>query len=175
MIKKITRGLTALAMLALSITASAEKLPSFVTLITADGTELPANKLSNNGKPMLVSLWATWCGPCVNELSAIAPELAKWEKEYGVKVIAVNVEGTEAKPKAEAMMKARGWDGIELMFEKDRALSRAFKVTGIPFMIYIDGNGEILDTTAGFNPDLGASHIINHLKELLEQQKQADE
>ncbi len=173
MIKKIMRGIAAMMMLAVASVASADKLPESAVLMTLDGKEMPASKLTNGGKPMLISLWATWCGPCVNELSAIAPELEKWQKETGVKLVAVNVEGPDALPKIKAMAESRGWKGFDFMFEKDRSLSKAFEVRGIPFMIYVDGNGEVLGTTVGFDPEKGAAHIIDHLKELMAQSKKS--
>lgn len=165
--KKSLRSLLTLLLLAVASVAVAEKLPADATLITPDGKEFSAAKLSNSGKPMLISLWATWCRPCINELTAVNARLADWQKETGVKLVAINVEGLEKKEAVEAVMKEKGWKGFELLFEKDRSMSKAFQVRGIPFMIYVDGQGNVLDTTTGFDPEAGADHIIEHLNELL--------
>ena len=38
---------------------------------TIDGKIINTANLSNNGKPMIISFWATWCKPCKKELDAI--------------------------------------------------------------------------------------------------------
>lgn len=171
--KKLLRSLAAAALLLVAASASAEKIPSAITLLTPEGTEVSAAKVTQSGKPMLVSLWATWCGPCVNELSAIGPKVQEWADAYGVKVVAVNTEGLSEKvlERTNALIKSRGLENIEFYFDKDNALSKAFEVRGIPFMIYVDAKGEVLGTTVGFDPQLGADHIINHLQELLKNAK----
>ena len=44
------------------------------------------NKFNNNGKPIIISFWATWCKPCKKELDAIAENYTDWQKETGVKL-----------------------------------------------------------------------------------------
>jgi thiol-disulfide isomerase/thioredoxin len=46
-------------------------LPS-VDIKTLDGKLFNTKDIANDGKPVIISLWATWCKPCVAELMAIA-------------------------------------------------------------------------------------------------------
>ena len=39
------------------------------------GKLLNTSTITNDGNPMIISFWATWCGPCKKELNAIAEEL----------------------------------------------------------------------------------------------------
>jgi len=48
-----------------------QKLPS-VTVQTMEGKKVDTRTFSNDGKPIIINFWATWCAPCKKELSAIA-------------------------------------------------------------------------------------------------------
>ena len=77
--------------LALISLLSFAQLPS-VSLRTIDGKTVNTAKLNNNGKPFIISFFATWCKPCQQELDAINEVIADWEEETGVKVIKVYIE-----------------------------------------------------------------------------------
>ena len=59
------------------------KLPA-VDIKTLNGTTFNTADIKNDGKPIIISLWATWCKPCVAELLAIADVYAGWQAEPGV-------------------------------------------------------------------------------------------
>ena len=67
------------------------QLPA-LTLKTIDGQEVKINELSNDGKPFIIDLFATWCKPCLRELDAIAEVYDEWKEETGVKLIAVSTD-----------------------------------------------------------------------------------
>src|SRR5690349_9494188 len=84
--------LLVLAVAVLPLSGSAQsKLPS-VTLQAMDGKKVDTRTWSNNGRPMIINFWATWCAPCKRELAAIADKYTDWQKNTGVKLIAVSID-----------------------------------------------------------------------------------
>ena len=82
--------LVALLLVGYIATASAQ-LPA-VSLKTIDGKTINTAELSNDGKPFIISFFATWCKPCNRELKAIQEVYADWQDETGVKVIAISID-----------------------------------------------------------------------------------
>ena len=63
-----------------------------ITLKSIDGKSVRLDTISNNEKPIIVSFFATWCKPCNRELSAINEVYDEWQKETGVKLIAISID-----------------------------------------------------------------------------------
>ena len=75
-----------------------------------DGKTVNTSKFSNDGKPMVISFWATWCKPCKKELDAIAEVYAEWQKETGVKLIAISTDDSRSSAKVATDVKSKGWE-----------------------------------------------------------------
>ena len=82
--------LATLLLLAVFTTASAQ-LPK-VVLKSIDGKTVSTDTLRNDGKPFIIDFFATWCKPCNRELTAISEVYEDWQKETGVKIIAVSID-----------------------------------------------------------------------------------
>ena len=70
---------------------AAAQLPATV-LRDLDGRAVRTDTLSNAGRPIIISFFATWCKPCNRELSAIADVYDEWREETGVRLIAVSID-----------------------------------------------------------------------------------
>src|SRR5690554_2291970 len=46
-----------------------------------EGKTIQTGQLENDGKPMIISFWATWCTPCKKELNAIHDLYIDWQDE----------------------------------------------------------------------------------------------
>jgi thiol-disulfide isomerase/thioredoxin len=92
------------------------------------------------GQRLVLSFWATWCGPCVGELPDVQ-RLAEELAGKGVRVMTVNVDGEGAAP---VVREFRQHIGLKLPIAlDDGSASQAFRVDTIPRTVIIDADGKI--------------------------------
>ncbi len=141
------------------------QLPS-VTLKNIDGKTVDTAKLNNDGKPFIISFFATWCKPCQRELDAIHEQIVDWEEETGVKVIAVSIDQGQNVDKVKPLVDAKGWE-YEVLLDPNGDFNRAMNVNGtVPTVFVIDGKGKIVDRRSGY-VDGSEQHLIEKVRELV--------
>ncbi len=140
------------------------QLPS-VQLKDINGKTVDTSKLNNDGKPFIISFFATWCKPCNRELKAISEVYADWQDETGVKVVAISIDEAQNAQKVKPMVDAAGWE-YEVLLDPNSDFRRAMGVNMIPHVFVIDGNGKIAESRSGYTEG-GEQHLIEKVKELL--------
>jgi len=144
------------------------QLPS-VKLKNLEGKTIDTAKLSNDGKPFIISFFATWCKPCNRELKAIHENYADWQDETGVKVIAVSIDQAHQIAKVKPMVDGAGWE-YEVLLDPNSDFKRALGVNMIPHVFIIDGNGKIVDQRSGYTEG-AEEHLIEKVRELTSKTK----
>ena len=139
------------------------QLPA-VTLKTMDGQTVKTDTLSNNGKPMIISFFATWCKPCNRELSAIQEVYEEWQEETGVKLIAVSIDQAQNINKVKPLVDEHGWE-YDVLLDPNSDFRRALGIQMIPFTIILDGNGKIVYKHNGYT-DGAETEVIEKVREL---------
>lgn len=127
---------------------SGRTLPS-VSVKTIKGESFDFQKISNDGKPMVVDFWATWCKPCIEELNAIHENYADWQKETGVKVVAVALDDSRTMNRVGPFVQGRAWD-YEVYIDPNADLKRAMNVNMPPHTFVLNGKGEIVWQHVGY-------------------------
>ncbi|MBK7707200.1 MAG: TlpA family protein disulfide reductase [Acidobacteria bacterium] len=112
------------------------------------------------GKTVLLNLWATWCGPCREEIPHLV-ELQEKYKDKGLEVIGldVNPESKEEIEKFMAEMKINytiGWAHEDLTLE----VMRKNQMSGIPQTILINREGQLTGVFRG-----GGGNVIAKMKQ----------
>lgn len=121
---------------------SQNSIPS-VNLKSLDGKTINSSTFNNDGKPMVINFWATWCKPCVRELSNIAELYPDWVDETGVKVIAISIDDTRSMARVAPFVNGKGWE-YEVYVDPNSDFKRAMNVPNVPHTFLIDGDGKIV-------------------------------
>jgi thiol-disulfide isomerase/thioredoxin len=91
------------------------------------------------GKITLVNLWATWCSPCVKEMPSLERlKTARKSDQFDVATISEDVQGA---PAVEAFFAKNGLAGLPRYLDPKNAMTRAFKLNGLPTTLLLDREG----------------------------------
>lgn len=119
-----------------------KKLPS-VNIKDLKGQPFSTDNITNDGKPIIVSFWATWCKPCVRELTTIADVYDDWVKETGVKLVAVSIDDSRSVPLVAPMINGKGWE-YQVLLDPNSDFKRAMNVVTVPQTFLLNGKGEVV-------------------------------
>lgn len=147
----------------LAIPAMFAELPS-VQLKDVNGNTVNTAELSNDGKPMVISFWATWCKPCKRELKAIHEVYPDWQDETGVKLIAVSIDEAQNVQKVKPLVDGMGWE-YDVLLDPNGEFKRQMGVTDVPHAFIVDGQGNVVWSHKGY-VDGGEEEIIEVLRGL---------
>jgi len=149
-----------------SISAQDSKpsLPS-VSVKNLDGKTINTSELNNNGNPMIISFWATWCKPCVKEMTTIAEVYEEWQEETGVLFVAVSIDDARTVANVKPMINGKGWDYMVLL-DQNKDFARAMNVNLVPHTFIINGKGEIVWQHTAFTEgsELKIIELVRKLK-----------
>lgn len=130
------------ALLAVGFLAEAQPLPQ-IEVQTLGGAKVPIASLHQTGKPTIVSFWATWCKPCINELNSLAERYDELQEELGVTLVAVSIDDSRTSPKVGPFVAGQGWD-YTVVLDPNSDLRRAMGVNNVPHTFLLNGAGEIV-------------------------------
>lgn len=112
-------------------------------LKTLDNKTVSSTTFANEGKPMVICFWATWCKPCIKELEVYSEKYKDWREETGVKLIAVSIDNARSMSRVAPFVNGKGWD-YEVFLDPNEDFKRAMNVVNVPHTFLIDGNGNIV-------------------------------
>jgi len=125
-----------------------KKLPS-VTVRGLDGSTMNSSEMGNTGNPVIILFWATWCRPCIREMTAIADLYGEWKENTGVVIYAVSVDDSRSQPGIAPLVRSRGW-AFEFFLDTNGEFKRAMGVVDVPHLFVLNGKGEIIYQKAGY-------------------------
>lgn len=131
-------------------------VPEF-SAIDQNGSKVDINTL--RGRVVVVNIWATWCGPCRNELPRVEREV--WKKHQGdVVVVAVGREETST---TIAAFNRHAGLTFSLVPDPKRKITALFgRDAGIPRTYVISRNGTIVHQHMGYGP-ASFAEIVNEI------------
>ncbi len=127
--------------------SSSGPAPGF-TLSARGGKNISLDQFK--GQVVMINFWATWCGPCRQEMPLLE-DIYKKYKPMGFTMLAVNVE-----PDTKA---AEAWLGklskpvtFPVAFDVDSKVSKMYKVAGMPSTVFVDRKGNVRVMHKGYKP-----------------------
>jgi peroxiredoxin len=117
--------------------------PDF-TLRSVGGANL--RLAEQRGQVVLVNFWATWCGPCRQEM----PHLNRLYERYrsaGFVLLGVNIDDD---PRAAADLATKLGVQFPVLLDTDKAVSRAYDMSAMPATLLIDRDGRVRHIHRGY-------------------------
>lgn len=139
--------------------SSSTPAPDF-TLAARGGGSVSLSQL--RGQVVMINFWATWCGPCRQEMPLLDDIYRKYRK-MGFTLLGVNVE-----PDARA---AEEWleqtpVSFPILYDPDSKVSKLYKVAGMPSTVFIDRKGNLRVLHKGYKPG-DENEYLNHIRALI--------
>lgn len=124
------------------------QMPS-VELKDLSGKSVNSSQISNDGKPYIVTFFATWCKPCLRELKAINEVYDDWQEQTGVKLFAISIDEAQNAQRVKPLVDGMGWE-YEVLLDTNSELKRAMNVDMPPMLFLFDGEGKIVYSHSGY-------------------------
>lgn len=96
-------------------------------------------------KIQIINFWATWCGPCKEEM----PSLARLQSQFDSEQVRVVTVTTDIYPQGIKQFLDNLGITLPVLFDEDQELSRRFMVRGLPTTILIGQNGQAVGRAVG--------------------------
>jgi len=162
-LNKWMRGAAVAAALAITTTvgASASMAPSF-SLPSRSGDTVSLAQLK--GKVVMLNFWASWCGPCRQEM----PLLDQMHKRYsslGFTLVGVNVDAN-SKDAEEWLSKTPV--SFPVLFDRESKVSKLYDVSAMPSTVFIDRQGNVRDVHRGYKTG-DEGEYLNQIRALLKE------
>jgi cytochrome c biogenesis protein CcmG, thiol:disulfide interchange protein DsbE len=129
-----------------------------------DRNNVELNKILGKG-PVLISFWATWCKPCVEEMAEYTLIYNEY-KAKGLEMLAISVDDEKSVAKVKPYVKSKNYP-FTVLLDTNSEVARKYYVRSVPMTFLLNDEGRIIYQSLGFKKgdEIKLKKII---KELLE-------
>ena len=135
------------------------RAPDFTLRDVGGGT---VSLASYRGNLVLLNFWATWCGPCRDEMPSMET-LSRNFGGQGLSLVAINQK--ESAAQVSSFMKTHGLN-FPTPLDSDGRVSAAYRVFGIPATYVVDGSGSAIGMTSGAR-DWATQDVVEVFRKLV--------
>ena len=136
-------------------------LKVYDNVIFLDKNDKKINIKEFNGNLLLLNFWATWCGPCKEEMPSL-DRLQVNQNLSNLKIFAINIS-QESKKKVDSFFEDLNIKNFDPYFDAPTTLAKTFTLRGVPTSILIDKDGKEFARIMG-SIDFNDQIFINWLK-----------
>lgn len=126
------------------------ELPAIV-IKNLRGASVSSGDFQNDGKPIVICFWATWCKPAIQELITIREEYEDLVEETGVKIIAISIDDARNAPKVSPFVEGKDWE-YDVYIDENSDFKRALNVNNIPHTFLLNANKQIVWNHNSYTP-----------------------
>ena len=145
----MARAAAAASWLLMGATAMAGDQATDFTLRDIDGKSVSLSGLKGN--VVIMSFWATWCGPCKEEM----PHLQKMYgelKDKGLTVVSISTDDARSASKVKPFIMKNGYS-FPVLLDRDSTVIGAYNPSKtLPYTVVVDQKGNVVKRHSGFNP-----------------------
>jgi peroxiredoxin len=142
-----------------AVPAAGQAAPDFA-LKGLDGQNLRLRE--QRGHVVLLNFWATWCGPCREEM----PQLSRLQEKYrsaGLLLLGVNVDDDSANA---ASVAAKLGVKFPVLLDTDKQVSKLYDISAMPSTVLIDRDGRVRHLHKGYREGTAQTYE-QQIRELL--------
>ncbi len=158
--------LAALALIGLAAPIRADEALDLgrLRLTDGEGQAVPSEQL--DGKFVALYFSASWCAPCRHFTPILTEAYEAWRKD-GKDIEVVLVPFDRTPDAARAYLAEMPWIGLEFDADRVQELSRRYQVRGIPTLVVLDSEGEVVSLT-------GREEVMRHREDAIERWSRAE-
>ena len=119
-------------------------------LTTLDGISVKIQDEISKDKITILSFWASWCVPCINELDAISEVYEDWQEDFNMELIAISTDDARTQKRIRPMVNGKGWP-YKILLDKNQELKRALNISTMPQIIILK-DSKIIYIHSGYSP-----------------------
>jgi len=139
-----------------SVSAARDLVGAPAPDFTLSGLSGPNLRLSEyQGRVVMINFWATWCGPCRQEMPALQTIYQRYEPA-GFTLLGVNVD---AEPDGARRMAEEMGVSFPLLFDASKEVSKLYDVRAMPVTVLVDRDGTVRYVHHGYKPGYESDYL----------------
>ncbi len=98
--------------------------------------------------PVLLSFWATWCKPCIEEMTKYKDIYSSY-KDKGFKVLAISIDDERTVAKVKPFVRSKNYP-FPVLLDTNSEVARKYYAQNVPYSVLLDKSGNIVYTHLGY-------------------------
>ncbi|WP_165042491.1 TlpA disulfide reductase family protein [Dysgonomonas sp. ZJ709] len=111
-----------------------------VQLTDQNGKSVALSTYVGKGKVVFLDFWASWCGPCMQEVPHLVQAYAKY-KSKGFEIVGISLDEDKAAWTNAVKTNNMSWTQL---IDADKSAAETYGISAIPYTLLVDGNGTII-------------------------------